>query len=123
MLSYFDFEEFDSPDVVGSGAPITDGGKMDLDFLHRLDKAREIANTPFKITSGYRSPEHNQKVGGRVGSSHLKGLAVDILCTNSGTRSDIIFGLINAGFSRIGIAENFIHADLDKDKPNAIWLY
>ena len=27
------------------------------------------------INSGYRTPEHNEKVGGKPGSSHIKGLA------------------------------------------------
>ena len=123
MLTYFNFEEFDSPDEIGSGLPKCQGGKMDLAFLHKLDEARTIAGVPFKITSGYRSVEHNTKVGGRVGSSHLKGCAVDIAVNNSAQRSAIVQGLIKAGFTRIGIAKSFCHADADPSKPNAIWLY
>lgn len=120
---YFDFEEFDSPDEVGSGLPVSEGGKMDINFLHKLDQARVIAGVPFKINSGYRSEKWNLKVGGRVGSSHRKGCAVDIHCNNSYYRSEILQGLISVGFTRIGIANTFIHVDLDKDKENAIWLY
>ena len=69
------------------------------------------------------SPQHNSDVGGRVGSSHLKGLAVDISCDNSGHRQKILTALIQVGFKRIGIAKSFIHTDLDNEKPNAIWLY
>ena len=123
MLKHFDFEEFDCPSLEGSGLPTTDGGKMNLDFLHKLDKARELAGVPFIITSGYRTPQHNLDVGGRVGSSHIKGLAVDISCDNSGHRERILTALIQVGFRRIGIAKSFIHTDLDHDKPNAIWLY
>ena len=124
MLIHFDFEEFDSPDAVGSGLPTSDGGKMNIDFLHKLDRARAIAKTPFKITSGYRTKEHNEKVGGRVGSSHLKGIAVAIACNNSVERSKILKGLFEAGLGRrVGIASNFIHVDADYDKPAAIWLY
>jgi citrate lyase synthetase len=123
MLKHFDFEEFDCPSLEGSGLPTTDGGKMNLDFLHKLDEAREIAGVPFIITSGYRTPQHNLDVGGRVGSSHIKGLAVDISCDNSGHRERILTALIQVGFRRIGIAKSFIHTDLDHDKPNAIWLY
>jgi len=123
MLKHFDFEEFDCPSLEGSGLPTTDGGKMNLEFLHKLDEARELAGVPFIITSGYRTPQHNLDVGGRVGSSHIKGLAVDISCDNSGHRERILTALIQVGFRRIGIAKSFIHTDLDHDKPNAIWLY
>ena len=49
----FNLKEFDSPDLSGSGL------NMDKDFLSMLDNARDIAKTPFKITSGYRTKEHN----------------------------------------------------------------
>ena len=57
----FNLKEFDSPDLSGSGL------NMDKDFLSMLDNARDIAKTPFKITSGYRTKEHNVKVGGVEG--------------------------------------------------------
>lgn len=124
MLKYFNFEEFDSPDEDGSGLPTTDGGKMSISFLHKLDEARAIAGVPFKITSGYRSEKHNATVGGRVGSSHLKGVAVDIRCNNSADRTKIINALVKVGLGRrLGIAKTFLHTDDDKDKPAAIWLY
>jgi len=123
MLKHFNFEEFDCPTLEGSGLPTSDGGKMNLDFLHKLDEARELAGVPFKITSGYRSPQHNLDVGGRVGSSHIKGIAVDIACVNSHQRQKILTALIQVGFKRIGIGKSFIHSDLDPDKPDAIWLY
>lgn len=116
-MRYFTLDEFDSPDEQGSGR------NMDSDFLARLDEAREIAGVPFKINSGMRTIAWNMRVGGRIKSSHLKGVAADIHCNNSADRSAIIQGLIKAGFMRIGIANTFIHADTDTDKPNAIWLY
>jgi len=123
-MRYFNYEEFASPDYLNSGLPTTDGGKMNLDFLHKLDEARAISGVPYKITSGYRTPEHNAKVGGRVGSSHLKGVAVDISCRTSGERVKILKGLFTVGLGRrVGIASNFIHVDADYDKPSAIWLY
>lgn len=124
MLKHFNYEEFDSPDEDGSGLPTTDGGKMSISFLHKLDEARAIAGVPFKITSGYRSEKHNATVGGRVGSSHLKGVAVDIHCNNSADRTKIINALVKVGLGRrLGIAKTFLHTDDDKDKPAAIWLY
>jgi len=116
-LDWFQIDEFDSPDVEGSGR------LMDADFLIALNSARNFAKIPFKINSGYRTKEWNHRVGGRVASSHLKGVAADIHCNNSANRIIIVKSLINAGFKRIGIAKSFIHCDLDNDKPDAIWLY
>jgi hypothetical protein len=121
-LKYFKLIEFDSPDSKGSGKNMT------RDFLKKLDRARDIANVPFKISSGFRTPQHNvslRKKGYKASanSSHLKGCAADIVCNDSGTRQKIVNGLIQAGFTRIGIAKTFIHCDTDKDKIDALWLY
>ena len=43
-----------------------------------LDKIREDYGLPLYITSGYRCPVLNKKVGGKATSQHLKGQAADI---------------------------------------------
>jgi len=117
-LKYFTLSEFDSPDEPGSGS------KMDKKFLEKLDYARGNAGIPFKINSGYRSEEWNRTVGGRVGSSHLLGLAADIACKGSRDRALIIRALLEVGITRIGIARTFIHCDVDKRKDQDVfWLY
>ena len=114
----FNINEFDSPDVKGSGA------KMNKCFLEMLDNARDIAGIPFKINSGYRTLEHNAKVGGVNSSSHTKGVAVDIACNESRARFVIVSALKAAGFTRMGISDSFIHVDSDSDKAqNVIWTY
>lgn len=45
--------------------------------LTELEKARKFLNVPFIITSGYRSPEYNKKIGGANNSQHCKAEAVD----------------------------------------------
>ena len=35
VLNYFNFQEFDSPDEIGSGMPTEQGGKMNKEFLIR----------------------------------------------------------------------------------------
>ena len=117
-LLYFSKKEFASPDLPNSGL------LMKKDFLEKLDSARHLAEIPFIINSGYRTPEHNKKVGGVKTSSHLKGLAVDIKTVNIIERYKIVNALLMVGFTRIGIAANFIHVDLDFSKgQNVIWLY
>jgi zinc D-Ala-D-Ala carboxypeptidase len=115
---YFEYSEFDSPDEKGSYI------NMDVDFLNKLAKARQSASIAFKITSGYRTPSHNEKVGGVPSSSHTKGHAVDIYAPTSRQKYIIINALLQAGFDRIGVAKNFIHVDDDPTKAEAvIWTY
>ena len=122
-LKYFELSEFNSPDQENSGL------NMDHTFLRMLDRARDIASISFKINSGYRSEAHNLKVGGvpksswSRGSSHLYGFAADIACKNSNNREIIVRSLITAGFTRLGIANSFIHVDNDPNKVAALWLY
>ncbi len=98
--------------------------KIDKTFLLKLDEARDYANIPFHINSAFRTPEHNAKIGGKPNSSHLRGLAVDIKATDSRTRFLILNALIHVGFTRIGIADTFIHVDDDNAKDfNVIWTY
>ena len=114
----FNLKEFDSPDLSGSGL------NMDKCFLEMLDNARDIAGIPFVINSGYRTLEHNAKVGGVNSSSHTKGVAVDIACNESRARFVIVSALKDAGFTRMGISDSFIHVDSDSDKAkNVIWTY
>jgi len=119
-LTYFNIYEFDSPDVIGSG------NKMQSSALIMLDTARRTAGLPFIITSGYRTKEHNKKVGGVENSAHTKGYAADIY-TGDFTRAQknrIIAALVKSGFERIGEAGLFIHVDNDPSKPiPAYWDY
>ena len=43
-----------------------------------LDKLRKKINAPIIITSGYRCPKHNEKIGGAKNSYHMRGMAADI---------------------------------------------
>ena len=122
-MRYFNYTEFDSPDELGSGK------RMSEKILDMLDLAREKFDKPIKITSGFRTEAYNQDLKARgykasSKSSHLKGLAVDIHCDNSKDRFELVDILLDVGFNRIGIANTFIHADIDQDKPShVIWTY
>ena len=64
-------------------------------------KRRAISKAGLNVTSGYRTPWHNYKVGGSMFSQHMLGLAWDVTPVNSATReklSRIGFGnIINEG--------------------------
>jgi len=116
-IKHFKPSEFDSRDLPGSG----DG--MQLQFIERLDRARDRAGVPFAINSGYRTPEHNRKVGGKPNSAHLRGWAADILTPDLKTRYLIINALIHEGLNRIGIYGTFVHVDCDPSLPaGVVWL-
>lgn len=117
-MKYFNYDEFDSPDQPGSGH------EMEPIFLDKIDLARECSGVPYVINSGYRTYEHNAEVGGSLNSSHLTGWAADIRTDSSNRRFLVLKGLIEAGFNRIGIGKNFVHADCDPSKVgNVSWLY
>lgn len=48
--------------------------------VHCLEPIRKLAGHPIMVTSGYRTPQLNRKVGGVVTSQHLKGQAADFFC-------------------------------------------
>lgn len=97
---------------------------MEPDFLHRLDVARFHAGVPFRVNSAFRSVDHEIKKGRAGTSSHTTGKAVDIRATGSRERYQIIHGLLTAGFTRIGVASTYIHADYDESKDqHVIWNY
>ena len=94
-----------------------------LAFIRKLQRARDIADVPFVVLSGYRCAFHNTRVGGAEDSSHLIAVAADIECLDMATREKIFRGAIQAGFRRIGIGPRALHFDDDYRKPTAIWLY
>lgn len=92
------------------------------ELLIPLDKARGIAQVPFIITSSVRSLAENKSVSGVEDSSHLSGLAVDLEALDSRTRFLIVSALLQEGFTRIGIYDKHIHADVDFAKDQqVIW--
>lgn len=92
--------------------------------LYRLEIARLASRCPYRITSWTRCYEHNLKVGGTPTSSHVDGFAVDIEAKSNRVRQKVMYGLLYAGFDRIGIGERFIHADCDPQKPSVrLWFY
>lgn len=72
---HFNSKEFDCRD----GTPYPKEWYPQLVRLcEALESIRSITGQPMTITSGYRTPEWNRKVGGRPRSKHLEGIAADI---------------------------------------------
>ena len=126
MKEYKNFKssEFDSPDLKGSGENMKD------EFMKLLQESRTISETPFRITSGFRTQAYHDDLGRRGyktskgRSAHQDGYAADISCKDSKKRWLIVNSLLLAGFNRIGIASTFIHVDNSPKKTsNCIWTY
>ncbi|RUM32669.1 MAG: peptidase M15 [Aquifex sp.] len=97
---------------------------IESQLITTLEALREHIQKPVVITSAYRCPSWNKQVGGVSSSAHTRGLAVDIECTNSKDRYLILKFLLSRGVERIGIGRNFVHFDLDDEKPSPrVWHY
>jgi len=80
------------------------------ELLRRLQQLRTLLDRPVIITSGYRNPEHNRRVGGAPHSYHLRGMAADI--TVQGIEPQVLAEAAEkCGFRGIGIYEAFLHVD------------
>lgn len=112
-LEYFSREEF----IMGEENVFD---KMDSEFLYKLDDLRDRVGFSLVITSSYRSPEYNEKVGGAPRSMHLKGRAVDVRCRNSSDRAVILYYALQMGFT-CGVNKSFIHLDDRVDQK--VFLY
>lgn len=118
-FKYFSWSEFDSPDAPGSGEQ-----HMDPAFVRKLDAIRAEVGFPFLINSGYRTPAHNAKVGGKPNSAHLRGHAADIRALTDAQKRAIAKAAIAHGITRIGWARTYIHLDNDPTLPQrVVWNY
>lgn len=103
--------------------PCCGKAQMDIHFLQKLEEARDLAERPWVIISGYRCKDYNVEVGGVQDSAHIYGKAVDIATPTPKKRLEVFKYAVRADFDRLGIAENYIHLDTDESRPpNAVWL-
>ena len=102
-----------------------DGTPVPPQYLHNAKKVADnlevlraaLGGKPIIITSGYRTPEHNKKVGGVGGSAHLTASAADIVVRGipPAQVAATIEKLIDAGKMQeggIGIYKTFVHYDI-----------
>lgn len=98
----------------GSGALL-----VNEDALDKLQALRNALGKPLLITSAYRSPEHNKRVGGAKDSYHMRGVAFDVRIDNQDPQ-EFETAARAAGFTGIGYypKSGFIHIDTG---PKRTW--
>lgn len=90
-----------------------DGSEHPIDprLIEMLETVRTHFDAPITITSGYRSPRYNRKVGGARSSYHVKGMAADIRV--SGVDPKDVFAFCDRTFVNDGVGRypTFTHID------------
>ena len=109
----FNLDEFKSKD--GSSFP-ADIVKSLTTLAEQLQVLRTELGRSITITSGYRSPAHNLKVGGAKDSFHVRGMAADIQVSGLTPKQvyDAIEKLIKEGKMKeggLGLYKSWVHYD------------
>lgn len=86
--------------------------------LMALDELRFRLGFPLRVSSGYRCPIHNDRVGGAKNSFHVRGQAFDLWLPREPKRSFVAFMAARVGFSGIGVYRHFLHVDTG---PSRFW--
>lgn len=80
-------------------------------LANKLETVRiTCGNKPITITSGYRTPSHNKKVGGAPNSWHTKGLAADFLV--KGMTADQVRAKLPDWEGGVELGISWVHLDL-----------
>jgi len=109
-----------------------DADKISPVLIEKLQKVRNIIGRPIIITSGVRCEFYNASIKASMNSSHIPddhgiGNAVDIACTNSKDKYELV-ELAQKYFKSIGISKcqygGFVYLDVDRSKVQEVmWLY
>lgn len=91
--------------------------RINEEALDRLQALRDRLGRPMIVTSGYRSPEWNRKVGGAKHSMHMAGAAFDISMVNHDPE-EFERAAREAGFTGFGTypRRNFMHIDTGRPR-------
>lgn len=69
-----------------------------VQLCQTLEVVRELVDRPILVSSGYRSPALNRKVGGSTASAHTRGLAADITAVSL-TPRELARRIIDSGLA------------------------
>ena len=84
-----------------------------------LEAIRAHFGKPVVVTSGYRTPEYNAKVGGAAKSRHMLGIAADIQIAGVKPADVAAYArTLMPTYGGIGIYSTFTHIDIRSDIAN-----
>ena len=114
LTKNFKKEEFDSKDGAEMPREVLENIKMLSKYVQLI---RNEIGVQLVINSGYRSPQHNAKVGGVKNSYHVQGKARDLSSKKITPKQlyDTIIKLIKAGIvynGGVGLYDTFVHYDI-----------
>jgi uncharacterized protein YcbK (DUF882 family) len=113
LTNNFNLNEFNKHNF-----PLTETILRNIQELAKnLQVLRDEVKKPIKITSGYRDPSFNKKIGGATQSRHITGQAADLKIEGYTPKqvASIIEKLIAAGKMKqggLGIYSTWIHYDV-----------
>ena len=98
--------------------------EMAASTLERLEAARLIYGKPITLASAYRCAKHNEAVGGKSGSPHLTGHAVDpVRPVGGASLMTMIDAFWAAGFHGFGMGDGRLHFDNHPILGKRAWMY
>ena len=89
---------------------------IDSELVSVLQKIRNHFGKAVTITSAYRTPTHNKKVGGTSFSQHLYGKAADIKVQGIAPKEVATYAETLLDEGGIGIYNTFTHIDVRSTK-------
>lgn len=110
ISDHFRLKEFRCKD--GSDPVFVDRGLLSI-----LETVRSRFGKPVLITSGYRTPSYNRKIGGAKFSQHMYGRAADIVV--DGVNPEVVYNFLCEAFPKscgFGLYASFVHVDCRKTK-------
>ncbi len=104
--------EFVNPDSIDE---LTEVIYLQIQFMaNRLQVVRDVLEMPIKITSGWRTRQHNKRVGGAPHSYHVKGMAADIVVV--GMTAKKVQTFLKHWSGGMGCYDTFTHLDTRSNK-------
>jgi uncharacterized protein YcbK (DUF882 family) len=101
--------------------------------IQRLEKFRQWYKRTMIVNSGFRTPEHNKRIGGSPNSQHINGIAADInlplgefATFTKARKEEFLQNIKNKWYEickadglggGVGFYNTFVHLDSAKGKP------